>query len=68
MKAQTTFQFWEKKGNKEDKFTLTSFVFYRDAVGVISMIDMTKKMSTAAIHGTDPVSKVMIKKFETVSV
>ena len=32
------------------------------------MIDMTKKMSTAAIHGTDPVSKVMIKKFETVSV
>lgn len=37
---------------------------FGDPVGVASVSDMTKKMSTAQVDGTDPVSKVMLKKFE----
>ena len=37
-----------------------------DPVGVASVSDILKKMSTAQLEGTDPVSKVMLKKFEIV--
>ena len=37
-----------------------------DPVGVASVSDMMRKMSTAQVEGTDPVSKVMLKKFEIV--
>ena len=35
-------------------------------MGVVSVPEMTKKLSTACAEGVDPVSKVMVKKFETV--
>lgn len=35
-------------------------------MGVVSVLEMTKKLGTASAEGNDLISKVMIKKFETV--
>ena len=45
---------------------LTLFCSYSEVVGVASMTEMTAKLSNASVNGSDPISKVMFKKVETV--
>ena len=47
---------------------LTLFCSYSEVIGVTSMNEMTSKLSNASVNGSDPISKVMIKKVETVRI